>query len=248
MKSSSTSNRSDSSHGVTGLPSLPATPFQFFNPAAPVEITHQNLPHWEQVGATYFITFRTKDSIPKDVMDRWMTGRREWLERHGINPGDLDLSWQIECLPDLLRKEYHQQFTSKWHDNLDECHGACVLRDAGLACVIADSLLHFDGVRCAMGDFVIMPNHVHLLAGIPGRGAMRRLCYSWKKYTSTEINKRIGGTGEFWQPESFDHIVRNAGSFEKFRKYIADNPKKARLKAGEFHWHQWPAEGSPSTP
>lgn len=223
--------------------------FQFFNPSKPVEITHGNLPHWEQAGATYFITFRTKDSIPVEVMDRWMADRDSWLEEHNISPSDADLAWQIECLPDGLRKEYHRLFTARWHDSLDACHGSCVLRDAALSRVVADALLHFDGERYEMADFVIMPNHVHLLAGIQGRGEMKRLCRSWKKFSATELNKRIGRDGEFWQPESFDHIVRSQVSFEKFQKYIAENPAKARLKVGEYHLYQRPEpQSSPVTP
>ncbi|MEY4482589.1 MAG: hypothetical protein RL693_41 [Verrucomicrobiota bacterium] len=41
--------------------------FQFFNPEAEITITQGRLPHWDQTGATYFITWRTADSVPKLV-------------------------------------------------------------------------------------------------------------------------------------------------------------------------------------
>ena len=37
-------------------------------------------------------------------------------------------------------------------------------QSAALAQIVADSLLHFNGDRYWMGDLVVMPNHVHLLA------------------------------------------------------------------------------------
>lgn len=43
------------------------------------------------------------------------------------------------------------------------CHVACLLRQPVLAKIVADSLRHFDGDRYCLGDFVVMPNHVHLL-------------------------------------------------------------------------------------
>ena len=40
--------------------------------------------------------------------------------------------------------------------------------------------------------------------------------------------------GEFWQVEQFDHLVRSPEEFEKYRRYIADNPRNARLSEGGY--------------
>ena len=49
--------------------------FALFDPDAEVAISYRNLPHWEQPGKTYFLTFRTIDSLPKAVLDSWVSGR-----------------------------------------------------------------------------------------------------------------------------------------------------------------------------
>jgi type I restriction enzyme R subunit len=59
-------------------------------------------------------------------------------------------------------------------------------------------------------------------------------CDSWKHYTATQINRRLHLKGRFWQQDGFDHLVRTVEQFEHLRRYIADNPKKANLHAGEF--------------
>ncbi|HEV8185105.1 MAG TPA: AAA family ATPase, partial [Chthoniobacterales bacterium] len=46
----------------------------------------------------------------------------------------------------------------------------------------------------------------------------------WKSVSAHRINQELGRKGEFWQKESFDHIVRNAESAEKFADYIRRNP------------------------
>jgi len=56
---------------------------------------------------------------------------------------------------------------------LDSCHGRCLLKRPELATIVADSLLHFDGQRYRIGDFIVMPNHVHLLAVFRGAEAMK---------------------------------------------------------------------------
>ncbi|MEQ1824557.1 MAG: transposase, partial [Pirellula sp.] len=85
-------------------------------------------------------------------------------------------------------------------------------------------------VRYHISDFVIMPNHVHVMVCfLPGVRLLAQ-CKSWKHYAATQINQILGTTGEFWQSESFDHLVRDADHFNRFRKYIDENPTKAGLR------------------
>jgi putative transposase len=38
----------------------------------------------------------------------------------------------------------------------------------------------------------------------------------------------------FWQPESYDRIIRDGEELAKFRVYIAHNPAAAHCRPGEF--------------
>jgi type I restriction enzyme R subunit len=109
-----------------------------------------------------------------------------------------------------------------------------MLRWPELAQVVADSLMHFDGDRYLLTDFVVMPNHVHLLAGFRDEATMLAQCESWKHYTAVKINRSLGRKGRFWQQDCFDHLVRTDEHFEWLRRYIADNPSKSRLSVGQF--------------
>ncbi len=60
--------------------------FGFFDPTQPYSVTYGELPHWEQEGATYFITFRTNDSLPASNSELLARQRDDWLKRNGINP------------------------------------------------------------------------------------------------------------------------------------------------------------------
>jgi type I restriction enzyme R subunit len=109
-----------------------------------------------------------------------------------------------------------------------------VLRRPELSQIVADSLCHFDGDRYELTDFVVMPNHVHLLVAFPDEESLLKQCESWKHFTATQINRRLGRKGRFWQQDGFDHLVRTPERFEELRHYIADNPKRARLGPGEY--------------
>ena len=133
-----------------------------------------------------------------------------------------------------LIQEFRLLLSDRWNDHLDECHGAFVLRKPELAKIVADSLRFFDGDRYEVTDFVVMPNHVHLLVVFPDEESLLKQCESWKHFTATKINRVLRRTGRFWQYDGFDHLVRSQEQFDYLRTYIANNPLRAKLTPGEF--------------
>lgn len=116
----------------------------------------------------------------------------------------------------------------------------CHLRNPEYSKIVADSLMYFDRERYQMGDFVVMPNHVHLLAVFPSADLMEKQFDSWLHFTATQINRRTGERGHFWQQEPFDHLVRSVEQYEYLREHIRDNPIKAGLSEGEFYYRRLP--------
>lgn len=203
-----------------------------FVPYSPVEATHRtrrHLPHWVQEGRTYFVTFRLADSMPREKRERLEADRDAWVFSKGLHSLD-----EIEMLPEEDRKEYHRIFTAKVHDLLDAGYGSCVLREPENAGIVSSALQFFDGDRCQILSFVVMPNHVHVLVVPREPYTLSELLHSWKRHTSREINKRLRREGTLWLDENFDHIVRTEGQLAHFRKYLRDNPRKAGLPEGSF--------------
>jgi REP element-mobilizing transposase RayT len=207
--------------------------FEFFDIHQEFQISYGNLPHWHQAGATYFVTFRTEDSVPQELARLWHRERESWLREHGIDQAAPDWKARVRASADLER-EYHARFTRGFMEYLDRGLGECVLGDQRLAKIVADCLTHFDRERYHLGDFVVMPNHVHLLVCLLGTTDIERLSKSWKRFAAREINRVRGGSGRFWHEESFDHLVRGPEQFCRFQRYIADNPRNAGLTEGTF--------------
>ena len=208
-------------------------PFHLFDRDADVAVVERRLPHWSQAGTIAFITWRTNDSMPATVLRQWFGDRDRWLRAHGIDPSRSNWHEMLKQLDRRLLTAFLEAFWNRWQDALDDCHGTCVLRTRELAEIVAKSLWHFDDNRYIMLDFVVMPNHVHLLAAFPDEDAMLAQCESWKHYTATHINRRLKRHGRFWQQDGFDHLVRNEDQLAYLRRYIANNPVKARLSDGE---------------
>ena len=206
----------------------------FFDRNAEYTVIERRLPHWVQSGVVCFVTWRTDDSIPASVLEKWRQDRRQWLRQHGINPISRNWRQQLQLLDIEAQAEFYQHFSKRWHDELDACHGACVLRDHSNAEIVGNSLHKFDGDRYELTDFIVMPNHVHLLATFSVEAATLEQCESWKHFTAHQINRKLVQSGRFWQQDGFDHLVRSVEQFEHFRRYIARNGIKAGLSPSEY--------------
>jgi putative transposase len=210
---------------------------ELFDRTQEFEIVYRKLPHLLQPGAVAFITWRTWDSMPAEVIRQWQAERDALLRKHRIEPSNPDWQVLVSALGNSLASEVRRVLSDRWNDHLDDCHGACVLRRPEISTIVADSFRHFDGDRYELTDFVIMPNHVHLLAAFPTSQAMLEQCESWKHFTATKINRILGVKDRFWQQDGFDHLVRSEEQLQFLRDYIANNPIKARLKPGEYRLH-----------
>jgi REP element-mobilizing transposase RayT len=194
----------------------------FFNPYADIRQTQNRLPHWQQKGAVYFATFRLADAIPSRLRNQWEDDRDAWL-RHNPEP------WTAET-----EREYHQRFSGAIECWLDAGYGACLLRRHDCAEVVAETLRHFEGERVVMISFVVMPNHLHAVFVQNPEFPLEKLIRSWKGFTARQINKLLRRSGNFWQRDYFDRLVRDEKHFANCVRYIRRNPAKARLGKDEF--------------
>jgi type I restriction enzyme R subunit len=184
---------------------------------APIERTRANLPHWNQGETCVFVTFRLADSIPQEKRIQWEAERDEWVAEH---PQPWDEKTSIE---------YHDLFVGKLELWLDAGFGSCALRDASCREIVEGALRYFDGQRYVLHAFVVMPNHVHVLFAPLVSHTIPAILHSWKSYTATAIRKHIGGSGAFWQKESWDRLIRGEAHFRHVANYIRHNPGKSDI-------------------
>jgi REP element-mobilizing transposase RayT len=167
------------------------------------------LPHFEGGEVAQFVTFRLKDSLPQAVVERW---RRE------------------------LGREEDAQLRRRVEAYLDRGYGAAALKEPRVASVVQNALLHYDGVRYRLAAWVVMPNHVHLLASPCGGYGLSDIIHSLKSYTASESNKILSRKGAFWMEDYFDRYVRDFVHYERTVAYIENNPVKAGLCRSPGEW------------
>jgi putative transposase len=85
-------------------------------------------------------------------------------------------------------------------------------------------------------DFVVMPDHVHLLVSVDSD--VSKAMQFIKGGFSYRVKKEFGYPGEVWQRGFSEVRVEGEKNFEQHRQYIAQNPVRAGLvRPGEaFAW------------
>ncbi len=190
------------------------------------------LPHFDSPYVLQHITYRLIDSLPHEVLQQMHADVQALSDENARNT---EIRRRIEEL-------------------LDAGYGSCVLAEPTVAACVLGTWFHFDGVRYRLLEWVVTPNHCHVLIepfeGVP----LGKIVLSWKNYTARFINEYLGrsrsaakgsaapqsglNSGPVWQCEYWDRFIRNENHLAAVREYIVMNPVKAGLvkKPEEWPW------------
>ena len=195
----------------------------------------RHLPHIQPPGAIIFVTFRLAGSIPTTIQEQLLAEAAAIKQR-------IDSIADAQKQAELSYQEQKRLF-GRWDAALDRATtGPHWLREPQIAQLLWDSLLYRDGKVYDLDSFCIMSNHAHavfrpLLKAGEQYHSLSAIMHSLKGYTAREANTILGRKGQFWQHESYDHVVRNEAELARIRRYVLQNPVTAGLVA---HWDEWP--------
>lgn len=209
----------------------------------------RNLPHIQPIGATFFVTFRLKGSLPSHFMSN-LTEEYEAKIAEILSCDGLDHEAEM----------YRQQkiFFKRYDEGLDLVHdGVDYLRRLEVAQVVAEKIHEYDGELYELLAYCIMPNHVHLVFDTSVQlrlgdieienineenyKQLDRIMKLIKGGGGFEANKILGRRGDFFQRESYDHYVRDEKELARIIWYVVNNPVKARFVKtwGDFEYTYW---------
>jgi putative transposase len=200
----------------------------------------RRLPHIQPPDATYFVTYRLADSIPKIVLEKL---RSDWNDFQQKLVRMDDENKRNELLA-VERRRYFKRYD----ESLDRIlSGPVWLREGRVAKVVADAIQYRHSKEYELISYCIMPNHVHMVIYV-GRNevsprritdspyTLTRILQSLKRYTAMECNKILNRSGQFWQHESYDHIVRGDKQLKRIIKYVLNNPVSAGFVDRPDQW------------
>ena len=101
-----------------------------------------------------------------------------------------------------------------------------IFRRETTARLLIDTLAHYrDQQKFLLHEFVIMPDHIHVLLTPAEEISLERAMQLIKGGFSYRLDKR----GSIWQPSFTNHRIRDWEDYERHREYIRVNPVRARL-------------------
>lgn len=190
-------------------------------------LRRRHLPHLERQGATYFITWRLADTIPRELLDSLQFQERALSGR----AGDANNNPEKRKIASDERKRIFARF-DRYLDSGNT--GPKWLTDLRMAGIVKRVILEQED-RATIDCFSIMPNRVHLLlspiAPHTPRDVMKRI----KQITAFHCLKISGSKAPFWEDENYDHILRE-GEWTRILFYIIQNPVAAGLCK---NWRDW---------
>ncbi|MBK0369410.1 transposase [Flavobacterium agrisoli] len=98
---------------------------------------------------------------------------------------------------------------------------------------------HYENI--ILGEFQIMPNHIHCIVGVDNSKnnhdandnsekkshGVFEFIRALKSFSSRKINEKRNSKGvSNWQERFHDHIIRNDSEYHRIANYIINNPKK----------------------
>jgi len=221
------------------------------------QFSERHRPHIHLPDSILFVTYRLAGSIPRATV-RQYKAKKDWLvnqlTRLNNEAHESDSPKMEKWLEDA--ENFNRDWFIKFEDIMHKASaGPMWMKDERIAEVVAESLRKLDGDAYRLDAYSVMSNHVHAvfkpflsekdlresfdpegrLTFTSKHPSLSRIMQSLKGSSSRECNRVLSRTGQFWEHESFDHVVRE-GKFFKTIKYVLNNPVKAGL-AGE--WREW---------
>ncbi len=205
------------------------------------------LPHFQQPGQAYFVTWCLKNSVPKKALKRYTNE----LELLGDAISNRVSSRRLEIAapnPELekLRMQYYslrKKYIKAYDDLLDaERNPPVNLSNSVNTKIIIEAIQFWEGKKLLNRAWSVMPNHVHWVLQLFEKDEEGKPVYlqdilqSVKRHTANRINKAEGRVGNLWQKESFDTTIRDEKHLNFAIEYTLNNPVSAGLVIDQKDW------------
>ena len=102
-------------------------------------------------------------------------------------------------------------------------------RDEVADLMVATLVKYGDAGEFELHEYVVMPNHIHLLLSLNDQQELGRVVQSIKGGFSHSLRKHGVAFPVVWQQRYYDRRVRDADEFAQFSQYVRQNPVRKGL-------------------
>jgi REP element-mobilizing transposase RayT len=100
------------------------------------------------------------------------------------------------------------------------------------------NLEKYEGVK--LDYYQIMPNHIHFILILEkAKLSLCRYIQIFKSQSTLEIKSNGFHGKRFWQPNYYEHIIRDEDALTKIREYIHNNPLAEKVNWEEIYGNKY---------
>jgi putative transposase len=90
--------------------------------------------------------------------------------------------------------------------------------------------------RYHLWAWVVMDDHVHSVVALSEDITLSQVLHTWKSFSAHQLQRKFARTGQVWQHESFDRIIRDENELYQKCNYIVTNPMRRWPEICEYKW------------
>jgi REP element-mobilizing transposase RayT len=206
------------------------------------ESYRRNLPHFQQSGQAYFITWSLNDAVPPKALKHYSIDLRNVkseLEIAKMNNADESVINELTQKYYILRRKYMKAFDDLLH--LQTTFSIDLSNEENTQ-IVVDTLCFWEGKRLENYALCVMPNHIHWVFKTLDKDEndnpvyLQDILQSVKRFSASKLNKVAGKLGTVWQSESYDITIRDRNHLQRAIEYTLNNPVSAGLVSD---WQDW---------
>jgi REP element-mobilizing transposase RayT len=206
------------------------------------EFYRKNLPHYQQAGQAYFITWCLKDAVPPKALESYtiqLLQIKSEIQIAQKNQLDVQLIEELKLKLRIIRNKYMKAFDDLLHLQTKTIIDLSKVENTR---IMLNALRFWEGKRLDNYAICVMSNHIHWVLKVYDKNEkgepnwLQDILQSVKRFTANEINKQENKKGTVWQSESFDTTIRDNEHLHNAINYTLQNPVSARLVK---NWGEW---------
>ena len=218
------------------------------------ESYRKHLPHFQQPGQSYFVTWSLKDAVPSKALESYtlqLEQLNSGIEMAKVNNTGEETINELKLQRSIVRKKYMKAYDDLLH--LQTKPIVDLSKNENTQTIIS-ALSFWEGKRIENYAICVMSNHVHWVFRVFEKDDngqpvyLQDILQSVKRFTANRINKLENRTGTVWLRESFDTTIRDDQHLQRAINYTIMNPVSAGLASYWWEWKGTKWEGGVPTP
>jgi len=137
----------------------------------------------------------------------------------------------MKAIKDIRLKEYDYSSNGFYFVTICTNHRRPFFKNTVLSKLVEDEMQKLSSIKgVSLDQFVVMPDHLHMIVIFDECDLkLGEIVRRFKAKISKQVTEKV------WQPNYYEHVIRDEKALNKIRTYIFNNPLAAEIDFEQFY-------------